>query len=89
MKIITSQQQKEDKKQGNDISKLPAGSIHANNKQEIARHMVHNSVRRIIQNSFAFNDKRNGLKDIAMVAELNGVTVNPRKLWRRFAKDFI
>lgn len=89
MKIITSQQQKEQKKQGDDISQLPPRSIHANNKQEIARHMVHNSVRRIIQNACAFNDKRNGLKDIQMVAELNGVTVNPRKLWKRFAKDFI
>ena len=38
MKIITSKQQKESKKQGDDISKLHAGSIHENNAQEIRRH---------------------------------------------------
>lgn len=38
MKIITSKQQKKQKKQGDDISKLPAGSIHENNAQEIRRH---------------------------------------------------
>jgi hypothetical protein len=87
MKIITSHQQKEQKKQGNDISKLPAGSVHENNRQERNRHALFTSARKIVQQSQG--DRQFAIKDIEMVATFTEVNANPRKLWRRFAKDFI